>query len=166
MSLAIVPGSFDPFTLGHRAIVESALSDFDEVVVALMVNAEKEYRFPLSERMAFAKASLADLPRVRVIFDGGLLVDLYRRLGADAVCKGIRNETDRAYEEKMDEWNRERCEGFRSVFYEALPGLVEVSSTKARERLEESPDGLEGLLHPSVIALLKEKQGNPGKGKA
>ena len=74
MSLAIVPGSFDPMTLGHLELIKVAAARYDEVVVAIMQNAEKTYLFTPEERVEVAKKTVEDLPNVRVIFDDGMLI--------------------------------------------------------------------------------------------
>ena len=74
MSLAIVPGSFDPMTVGHLDIVKRALSLYDEVVVAVLVNSEKEYGHTLSERTEIAELTVKGLDRVRVVSSEGLLI--------------------------------------------------------------------------------------------
>ncbi len=156
MSLAIVPGSYDPMTLGHLDVVLRALKDYDEVVVAVMVNSAKVTLFDMETRVAIAKATVEELEGVRVISDTGLLVDLFDRLGADAVCKGYRNETDLAYEQKMDEWNRAHNPRFKTVLYPASEGHEVLSSTMVRAALEanELPNG---LVHPRAEGLIREK---------
>ena len=77
MSLAIIPGSFDPMTLGHLDLVKRALSMYDEVVVAVMINPKKQYRHTLEERAEIARLTVGDLEHVRVVVSEGLLVDLF-----------------------------------------------------------------------------------------
>ena len=69
MSLAIVPGSFDPMTLGHVNVIERVAGMFDEVVVAVMINPQKEYRFTVEQKTELARLSCAHIPNVRVIAD-------------------------------------------------------------------------------------------------
>ena len=107
MSLALIPGSFDPMTVGHLDIVKRALALYDEVVVAVLVNEQKHYDHTLQQRAEMARMTVEGLDRVRVVSSEGLLIDLFDRLGADVIIKGIRNEKDRAYEEKMAAWNLE-----------------------------------------------------------
>ena len=114
MSSALIPGSFDPITLGHLDIITRAAARFDKVTVAVMNNdmqkyvqgaPVKQYAFALSERREMAEAACAHLPNVEVISAGGMLIDLFDRLGADAVCKGWRNQKDYDYELHMADWN-------------------------------------------------------------
>ena len=156
MTRALMPGSYDPITLGHRAVIEQALARFDEVVVAVMNNADKSYLFSMEERTEIARLALADLPRVRVVCDAGLLVDLFDRVGATAIVKGVRNDADRAYEEKMAAWNKAHNPRAETILLDAPPALREVSSTRVREMLKKGqrPDG---LLSPAVLAYLSKK---------
>ena len=155
MSLAIVPGSFDPMTVGHLDVIREASRRYDEVVVAVMVNREKQYLFDMETRVRIAEATVAELSNVRVIADEGMLIDLFDRLGADAVCKGWRNEVDLAYEQKMAEWNLSHNPRFRT---ELIPANVlhrEISSTEVRSRLASKTE-LADLMHPNAVAIMKE----------
>ena len=156
MSLAILPGSYDPMTLGHLDVVIRALEDYDEVVVAVMVNPKKQTMFDMETRVGIAQRTVAHLPRVRVIADTGMLIDLFDRLGADAVCKGYRNQTDYDYEMEMAAWNAEHNPRFRTVLYEAKDEHVIFSSTEARRLLTEG-NALDGLVHPNAISLILER---------
>lgn len=90
MRTAVVPGTFDPVTLGHVDVVRRAAGLFDEVIVAVAVNAAKSPLLSATERRdAFAQA-VGDLPAVRVAIAPGLLVDFCREVGAVAVVKGLR----------------------------------------------------------------------------
>ena len=156
MSLAIVPGSFDPMTLGHLDIVERAAKRYDEVVVAVMINAEKSYLFDMDARVEIARRTVSALPNVRVIADSGMLIDLFDRLGADAVCKGVRNDADRAYEEKMAAWNAAHNPRFRTEMLPASEQYGALSSTVVRELLQEGKS-LVGLIHPDAMPLVLRK---------
>ena len=153
MSLAIIPGSFDPMTLGHLDLVKRALALYDEVVVAVMINSEKSYRYTLEERAEIARLTIGDLERVRVVTSEGLLVDLFDELQADAIVKGIRNDRDRAYEEKMAAWNLAHNPRAKTVFLQAADDFEEISSTEVRSHLDKGtlPDG---WVAPAVTELL------------
>jgi pantetheine-phosphate adenylyltransferase len=153
MSLAIVPGSFDPMTLGHLDVVEQALREYDEVVVAVMVNAQKKTAFDMETRVAIARKTVEHLPRVRVISDTGMLIDLFDRLSADAVCKGYRNQTDYDYEMEMADWNSKHNPRFRTVLYPARAERQMLSSTVVRGELAEGGE-LVGLVHPNALPLI------------
>lgn len=156
MSIAIVPGSYDPITKGHLDIIRRALALCDEVVVAVMNNDQKTYMFSMEERAHLATLATKDMPHVRVVADSGMLVDLVDRLGANMIVKGVRNEVDRCYEEKMAAYNFAHNPRAKTVFLEADEVLEGVSSTLTRKRLEAGED-VADLLPPAVIAWIKEK---------
>lgn len=159
MSLAIVPGSFDPMTLGHLALIRRVAERYDEVVVAVMINSAKRYLFDMETRVLIAGKTVADLANVRVIADEGMLIDLYDRLGADAVCKGYRNEVDYDYEMKMAEWNRAHNPRFHTELIPAEAGFEAHSSTCVRDKLA-AGESLDGLVHPSASALILSARRN------
>ncbi|MGB6126432.1 MAG: pantetheine-phosphate adenylyltransferase, partial [Gordonia sp. (in: high G+C Gram-positive bacteria)] len=101
MSVAVCPGSYDPFTLGHRFVVERAAQRFERVVVAVVVNPNKQGMFGVEERISLIEDDCAGLPNVTVRSWTGLVVDLLLEEGADTMVKGLRSETDFAYEMPM-----------------------------------------------------------------
>ncbi len=157
MSLAIVPGSFDPMTLGHLDIVETVAKRYDEVVVAVMVNRSKRYLFRMDTRVAIAERTVAHLPNVRVISDAGMLIDLFDRLGADAVCKGWRNDRDYEYELHMADWNAAHNPRFRTELIYAKAAHRDLSSTLVREKLQNG-EALDEFVHPDAIPLMKQEE--------
>jgi pantetheine-phosphate adenylyltransferase len=154
MSLVILPGSFDPMTLGHLALCRRIAPCYDEVVVAVMINPSKHYWFDMQTRVRIAEATVAELPNVRVIADEGMLIDLFDRLGADAVCKGWRNETDLAYEQTMSEWNLSHNPRFRTELVPASTSHREISSTEVRSRLASKTEFAD-LMHPRAVAIME-----------
>ncbi|MBR6727753.1 MAG: pantetheine-phosphate adenylyltransferase [Clostridia bacterium] len=156
MSLALIPGSFDPMTVGHLDIVKRTLSLYDEVVVAVLVNPDKHYDHTLEERTEMAELTVAGLERVRVVSSEGMLVDLFDRLGADVIVKGIRNDRDRAYEEKMAEANLALNPRATTIFLQAADDYESVNSTRVRQLVHagESPDQ---LVVPAVVEYLRAR---------
>ena len=153
MSLAIVPGSFDPMTMGHLDIVRKAAERYDEVVVAVMINASKKYLFDMETRVEIAKRTVAAYPNVRVIADRGMLIDLFERLHASTVCKGWRNQRDYDYELHMAEWNRAHNPRFRTEMIRAKKSVEHISSSEVRRRLM-AGESLEGIVHPDAEPLI------------
>ncbi len=156
MSIAIVPGSYDPITLGHLDIVKRALLQYDEVVLAVMNNDAKLYMFDMAARAEMARRATCDLARVRVVADSGMLVDLFDRVGADAIVKGVRNEKDLAYEQEMAAYNLAKNPRAKTVLLEAASELSDLSSTRVRTFLKEGKIPT-GLLPQGVIEYLLEK---------
>ncbi len=155
MSVALVPGSFDPMTVGHMDIVKRALALYDEVIVAVMVNDEKCYEHTIEQRAKTVELTVGDLPGVRIVTSTGLLIDLFDEVGADAIVKGVRNEQDRAYEEKMAAWNLERNPRAKTVFLQAADDYETVSSSAARAMVKKGELPHE-MVTPAVAAYLSE----------
>ena len=137
--IALVPGSFDPFTVGHRYVAQRAASVFDKVFVAVMINDAKQYMFTAEQRVEIAKRSLSDLTNVEVIYDGGMLVDLFDKISASAIVKGIRNGEDLAYENEMARYNLEKNPRAITLYVPSDPRVELVSSTLVRSN-SDSPE--------------------------
>ena len=140
MKKAIVPGSFDPMTLGHINIIERASSLFDKVYVAVMINDKKKYMFSMEQRTQIARLSLKHIENVEVICDNGMLADLAMRLGACAIVKGIRDDKDYIYEFEMAQYNYKRNPNAQTVFLPCDEGARDISSTVVRARLDGGED--------------------------
>lgn len=153
MRICVVPGSFDPFTLGHLDIVRRASALFDRVVVAVMINSEKRGFLSLEMRQKIAEVSCGTLENVEVITAEGLLVELCERLGACAVVKGVRNSADFAYESEMADINRHLSPTLETVCLCARPELSYISSTCVREMIKYGRP-LDGVLHADALALI------------
>lgn len=126
----LVTGTFDPVTKGHMEVIEEALRLFDEVVVAVLVNPEKQCMFTPEERLVLLNAALSGNTRVKTLYSEDYAVDVARRVGADKLVRGVRGEGDEAYENAMAEYNR--AHGFDTVFV-TPERYADVSSTRARE---------------------------------
>ena len=153
--IAIVPGSFDPITNGHVDIIRRATELYDKVYVAVMINDQKTYKFSLEQREAIAKAALEGVERVEVISSRGWLWELAKNLGACAIVKGYRNNTDFEYEMKMAEYNKAHNPEAETILLKADENLVGLSSTLVRDKMLQGGD-LDGLLPQKAIKLIKE----------
>lgn len=130
--VAIFPGTFDPFTRGHYSVVRRALSMFDEVVVAIGVNALKHPMFTEEERVAMLEGLFADEPRVKVVSYSGLTVDVARDCGAQFMLRGVRSVMDFEYERSIADVNRE-ISGLETVMLFTEPMYAHISSSVVRE---------------------------------
>lgn len=148
----LMPGSYDPVTRGHIALIEAAASRYDEVTVAVFINPEKKGLFPYDTRVAFLTLATAHLDNVSVTFSDGMVADLARDGGYDRIVKGVRNEIDRAYEQGMADYNLARG-GVATELIASADELCEVSSTAVRQALEAgAPIG--GLVPESIEAAV------------
>ena len=106
MKRALFPGSFDPITLGHFDIIRRALALFDEIVVAIGVNGDKNYMFTVEQRKEFIEKAFADEPKVKVSTYQGLTVDYCREIDAQFILRGLRNPADFEFEKAIAHTNR------------------------------------------------------------
>lgn len=135
MAIALFPGSFDPFTAGHEAILRRVLPLFDKVVVAVGVNSDKEYMFSVEERLSIIRKRLADCPTVEVTSYSGMTIDLCHQIGAQAIIRGIRTAADFEYEQTIAAVNRLQDPSIETLLLLADPEHVNISSTLEREKL-------------------------------
>ena len=156
--VGIVPGSFDPITFGHLDIIKRASELCDVVFVAVMINDQKQYMFDLDTRLSIAKAACEGIDNVSVISSEGMLFELARELSAEVIVKGVRNDVDREYEEKMAEYNSAMYPRAETLLLEADATLTEVSSTAVRELINSNGE-LEGYLPDAVITKINEMRG-------
>lgn len=152
MTHVLCPGSFDPPTLGHLDIIDTAARLFDRVTVAVVVNPAKTGLFPVEERLTLLRSVTARWGNVSVDSFDGLLVDYCTRLGIAAIVKGIRTSGDVAYEQPMAQMNA-HLTGVRTLFVPTAPEHSFVSSSLVKEVARLGGD-VSGLLPPEVAAAL------------
>ena len=131
--IAIVPGSFDPVTLGHLDLITRAASLFDEVVVGVLENASKKPWFSAEGRVLMVQREVQGLRNVRVIRFAGLLVDIAATEGAAVIVRGVRGGSDLEYETLMARMNAHLRPGLDTVFLPSAPHLSHVASRLVRE---------------------------------
>ena len=133
MKRAIYPGSFDPVTNGHLDVVERARKLFDEVIVAVAHNDEKQPLFSLDERLDFLKQTLGKLDNVRIAHFNGLLVDFARAQQASAVIRGLRAISDFEFEFQMALMNRKLEAAVETIFLMPKEEYTYLSSRIVKE---------------------------------
>lgn len=137
--IALFPGTFDPFTLGHFSVVERALSVVDEIVIAIGVNDNKVSYFPVNKRIEMMRRLYKDEPRVRIDSYDCLTVDYAKEVGAEYIVRGIRSVTDFEYEKTIADMNR-KMSGVETIVLFTEPQLTHISSTVVRELLRYGHD--------------------------
>ena len=139
---ALIPGSYDPITLGHVNIIERASSMFDKVFVAVMNNdsakydkslSSKEYLFTMEQRLRMVQLSTTHIDNVVCVASEGRVIDLCDELEISAIIRGIRNENDLKYEMIHAKWNREHNPRAQTLFMPCDESLSSISSTAVRD---------------------------------
>lgn len=154
---AIYPGSFDPPTNGHLDIIARACHLFDEVIVALLINPDKNPMFSIEERVEILNGALRpQFPQVAVETFEGLLVEYARRKQARAIIRGVRSMKDYEYELPMVLMNRHLNPEVETVLLVAAEENSFISSTLIKEVFTLG-GSIEGLVPPLVIQRMKEK---------
>lgn len=131
--IAVFPGSFDPFTVGHKAIVDRALSMFDEIIIAIGFNSEKNGFFPLNKRIEWIEQSFKDENRVSVKTYEGLTVDFCKENNANYILRGLRTSSDFEYERAIAQMNKKILPEAETVFLLTSPEHTPISSSIVRE---------------------------------
>ena len=150
MKKAVFPGSFDPITLGHLDIINRGLPLFDEIIVAIGVNAEKKYMFTLEERIKFLKETFKDVPNIKIVDYKGLTIDLCQRMEADFILRGLRNPADFEFEKAIAHTNRE-LSTIETVFLLTAAKTSFISSSIVRDVIRNGGDYT--LLVPEAVRI-------------
>ena len=139
MKRAIFPGSFDPITLGHYDIIKRAVKLFDEVIVAIGINAEKKYMFSLEERMQFISEAFKDESKVTVVSYEGLTVDFCKKNNVKFILRGLRNPADFEFEKAIAHTNRDLAP-IETVFLLTAANTSYISSSIVRDVIRNHGD--------------------------
>jgi pantetheine-phosphate adenylyltransferase len=152
--IALFPGTFDPFTLGHLDIVNRGLNMFAEVVVAIGVNTGKKHMFSLEQREQWIKEIFEDEPRVRVASYEGLTAKYAEQIGAQFILRGLRTNQDFTYEKQIAYVNEDMSPTINSVFLMSHQTNATVSSTIVRDLIQFGGD-FEKYLPISICKAIK-----------
>jgi len=148
MKRAVFPGSFDPLTLGHVDIIQRALPLFDEIIIAIGVNADKKYMFPLEQRTHFIEETFKKQEKIKVKTYTGLTAAFCKEMNAHFILRGLRNTNDFNYEQSIAQTNQ-AITGVESVFLFCSPQFSHISSTIVRD--VKRNDGDISSLVPKVV---------------
>lgn len=158
--IAIYPGSFDPLTNGHLDLVERGAKIFDELIVSILRNPEKEALFSVEERREMIEEMTQRFSNVRVDTFDGLMVDYATRVGATAVLRGIRAISDYEYELQMALMNRKLEPRLETVFMMPAEAYSYLSSRLVRE-IASLGGSVSGLVPEMVEKKLRRKVTEP-----
>ena len=149
--IAVFPGSFDPFTLGHESIVRRGLQIFDKIIVAIGTNTEKADYFPLEIRLGWIRKVFAGEPRIEVASYNSLTVDFCKKAGARFLLRGLRTAADFEYERAIAQVNHAMEKDIEVVFLLTLPEHTFINSTLVREVIKYGGDASKFV--PAAIDL-------------
>lgn len=139
--IALFPGSFDPFTIGHESIIKRALPVFDKIVIAIGYNSEKkEGLFPIEKRMNWIKKIFAGESKIVVEKYDQLTVDFCRKMGAKYILRGLRTSSDFEYERAIAQTNKYLAAEIETVFLLTTPEHTSITSSIVREVIRHGGD--------------------------
>jgi pantetheine-phosphate adenylyltransferase len=138
--IAVFPGSFDPITIGHEAIIRRALSLFDEIIIAIGANTLKKSFYPLDTRKEMINKVFRSEPRVSVDHYEGLTVDYCNRNDARYILRGLRTSADFEFERAIAQVNKAMAPGIETVFLLTVPEHTPINSTIVRDIIRNGGD--------------------------
>ena len=157
MNIAVYPGTFDPFTNGHKDLVQRAATNiFDKIYICVAENTKKDAIFSMVERIDLAEKSLVGIKNIEVIGFSGLLVDFAKELDAKVILRGLRVVSDFEYEFQMSSMNKKLNENIESIFLTPSESYAFLSSTLVKEIAELGGD-ISRFVSPEVKEALKAK---------
>jgi pantetheine-phosphate adenylyltransferase len=139
MKRAIFPGSFDPITLGHYDVIKRGVTLFDEIIVAIGINADKKYMFTIEERKKFIEDTFADEPKIKVVTYEGLTVDFCKKIDVEFILRGLRNPADFEFEKAIAHTNRDLAP-IETIFLLTSANTSYISSSIVRDVIRNHGD--------------------------
>ena len=156
MRRAIYPGSFDPITFGHLDIIERSAELFDEIIVAVLNNSQKNALFSNDERVNMIKKLTSKYPNVKVDSFEGLTVDYAKKVDANIIIRGLRAVTDFEYELQIAQVNHVQYSNLETVFLTTSLNYSYLSSTVVREFASHGGD-ISQFVPAEIIPLIEAK---------
>ena len=138
--IAVFPGSFSPFTIGHQSVIDRALSLFDKIIIAIGINADKNQYFSIEERMQWIKDVYGNNHNIEVKFYEGLTVDFCKKENANYILRGIRDSHDFKFEKNIAQMNHDLNNEIETVFLITPPEISHISSTIIRDIIKNGGD--------------------------
>lgn len=148
---AVFPGSFDPFTRGHENVILRALPLFDEIIIAIGINAEKKALFQVDQRLQWIKQVFAEYPQVKVESFTGLTVDFCKQVNASYILRGLRTSADFEFERSIGQINKQMYSDIETVFFLTLPQYTALTSSIVRDIIRNGGDARAFV--PEAIAV-------------
>lgn len=138
--IAVFPGTFDPFTVGHESIVTRAEGLFDKIYIAVGFNAQKDALFSLEERKRFINQVFEDNSKIEVVHFEGLTIDYCKSVNAKYILRGLRTSADFEYERAIAQVNKAMHENLETVFFLTMPEHTPINSSIVRDIIRHGGD--------------------------
>lgn len=150
--IAVFPGSFDPITLGHQSLVLRALPLFDEIVIAVGINALKDYYFPIETRQRWIEMVFKAYPQISVTTYKGLTVDFCKTIGSQYILRGLRTSADFEFERSIGQVNKKLFPEVETIFLLTTPELTAITSSVIRDVVRNGGDASQFV--PAEVDLI------------
>tara|TARA_B110000971_G_scaffold221444_1_gene268599 strand:+ start:1186 stop:1644 length:459 start_codon:yes stop_codon:yes gene_type:complete len=138
--IAIFPGSFAPFSIGHQSIVDRALPLFDKIIIAIGINSEKNQYFSIEERLEWITVVYGINPKIEIKQYEGLTVDFCKKEKANYILRGLRDSNDFKFEKNIAQMNKELNANIETIFILTPPELSHISSSLIRDIIKNGGD--------------------------
>ncbi|MDA7728937.1 pantetheine-phosphate adenylyltransferase [Flavobacteriales bacterium] len=138
--IAIFPGSFSPFTVGHQSVVDRALSLFDKIIISIGINSEKNQYFSIEKRLKWIKDVYENNPKIEIKFFEGLTVDFCKKENANYILRGLRDSHDFKFEKGIAQMNKDLNNEIETIFIITPPEISHISSSIIRDIIKNGGD--------------------------
>jgi len=138
--IAVFPGSFSPFSIGHQSIIERAIPIFDKIIIAIGINSDKNQYFSIEERIKWINDVYSNNHKIEVKFYEGLTVDFCQKECAKYIIRGLRDSHDFKFEKNIAQMNKELNNDIETVFLITPPEISHISSTIIRDIIKNGGD--------------------------
>ena len=155
MTIAIYPGSFDPFTNGHLDILKSGAELFEKVIIAIPYTSQKQSFIPVNTRKSLIETCIKSIPNTEVDLYEGLTVDYAKKRNASVLLRGLRNSADFEYEMQLSQNNNAICNEIKTIFLITKPEYSYISSSSVREIYTNNGD-ISKFVPKPVLEYLKK----------
>jgi len=138
--IAVFPGSFSPFTIGHQSVIQRALPLFEKIIIAVGINSEKNQYFSIEERMQWINDIYVNNSKIKAKFYEGLTVDFCKNEGANFIIRGIRDSHDFKFEKNIAQTNKDLNKDIETIFLITPPEISHISSSIIRDIIKNGGD--------------------------